>query len=128
MTDKDKMAGDERTHRDEITIRLKLAPVVLGLWTVLAAALGLFHQWRYEHGIRLVYSKNLLVLPFWLLAVDVALIAAGFGLLRIRSVGGRTPVQRYWAMIYVGFVAVAAMALLFWDVLRHVFVGSASCG
>jgi len=121
------MTDEARGGRDEIVIRLKMGPTVLGLWTVLAAALGLFHQWRFEHWMRLDYPKNLLVLPFWLLAIDIVLIAAGFGLLRIGSVGGRTPTQRYWAMIYVGFIAVAAMGLLFWDVLRHVFAGSGSC-
>jgi hypothetical protein len=118
------MAGDERTYRDVITIRLKVAPVVLGVWTALAAALGLFHQWRFEHWMRIEEPANLLVLPVWLLAVDIALVVAGFGLLKIRSVGGRTPTRRYWAMVYVGFIAVAAMALLFLDVFRHMFVGS----
>ncbi|MBN1917226.1 MAG: hypothetical protein JW889_04895 [Verrucomicrobia bacterium] len=118
------MAGDGLRAKDEIVVRMKMGPTILGLWTILVVVLGLFHHWRFEHWMRLESPRNLLVLPFWLLAMDAVVIAGGFGLLRIRPVGGRTPTWRYWATIYVGLIAVAAMALLFWDALRYMFVGS----
>lgn len=65
--------------------------VVLGLWTVLVVALGAYHHRRFElHFREWLHEGRMPLYPVWLLPLDVLLIAAGFGLLSVGAITGRT--------------------------------------
>ena len=120
------MTGDERSGGDEIVfrVRLKTGPTILGLWTVLLLLCGLFHRWRLDAPGWGDPDFPCSGFPVLLLVADGVAIALGFVLVCFPRIAGRTAPQRFCSTVYVGAVAVVALALLVGDVFRHVLFGT----
>jgi len=100
------------------TTRARL--VVLGLWTVLVVAVGAYHHRGFAVRFReSVYEGPFPFYPVWLLPLDVLLIAAGFGLLSVGAITGRTRSQRFWYTFWVGFMCFAAAGSIVFDAWRQ---------
>ncbi len=97
----------------------KKRTAVLGAWFVLIVLLGLFQWWRFERWHTLHPPEGFPVVPIWLPVVQLAVVAAGFALATHKRVGGTTPLRRYWAMVFVGVLSMASIALVAYSVLRH---------
>ncbi|MBN1917223.1 MAG: hypothetical protein JW889_04880 [Verrucomicrobia bacterium] len=100
------------------TTRVRL--LVLGLWTLLVVAVGAYHHLRFEVVRRAWWHEGSFPFyPAWLLFLDVLLIAAGFGLLSIGAITGRTRSQRFWYTSWVGFMCFAAAGNVVFDAWRQ---------